>query len=151
MTGRGTGWVVAQFTLMAAIMVAGFVPPHWPDEGHNAASAVGAVLAVAGAAFAVWASRSLGRSFTPFPKPLVAGLVTEGPFAIVRHPVYTGGIALFLGYSLYASVPALVLTVALAGLWVGKLGVEEGLLTNAYDAYPEYRQRVRWRLLPFVY
>ena len=151
MTGRGTGWVVAQFTLMAAIMVAGLVPPHWPGEGHDAASAVGAVLVVAGAALAVWASRCLGRSFTPFPKPLESGLVTEGPFAIVRHPVYTGGIALFVGYSLYASVPALVLTFALAGLWVGKLGVEEGLLLNAYDAYPEYRRRVRWRLLPFVY
>ena len=151
MTGRGTGWVVAQFTLMAAILVAGLVPPHWPREGHFATSAVGAVLVVAGAGLAVWASRSLGRSFTPFPKPLGAGLVTEGPFAIVRHPVYTGGIAFFLGYSLCASVPAVVLTVALAALWVGKLGVEEGLLSNAYDAYPGYRRRVRWRLLPFVY
>jgi protein-S-isoprenylcysteine O-methyltransferase Ste14 len=151
MTGRGTGWVVAQFTLMAAIMVAGFVPPHWPDEGHGAASTIGAVLAVAGAAFAVWASRTLGRSFTPFPKPLQAGLVTSGPFAIVRHPVYTGGIALFCGYSLYASVPALALTVVLAALWVGKLGVEERLLANAYDDYPAYREHVRWRLLPFVF
>jgi protein-S-isoprenylcysteine O-methyltransferase Ste14 len=151
MTGRGTGWVVAQFTLMAAIMVAGFVPPHLPDKGHGAASAIGAVLAVAGAAFAVWASRTLGRSFTPFPKPLEAGLVTCGPFAIVRHPVYTGGIALFIGYSLYASIPALALTAVLAGLWVGKLQVEERLLVATYDDYPAYQKLVRWRLFPFVF
>ena len=151
MTGRGTGWVVAQFTLMAAIMVAGFVPPHWPDEGHDAASAVGAVLAVAGAALAVWASRSTRALVHTVPEAARGGARHGRAVRDRQAPVYLGGIALFLGYSLYASVPALVLTVALAGLWVGKLRVEEGLLTNAYDAYPDYRQRVRWRLLPFVY
>ena len=48
-------------------------------------------------------------------------------------------------------VPALALTAALAGLWVGKLRHEERLLANSYDDYPAYRQRVRWRLLPFVF
>jgi protein-S-isoprenylcysteine O-methyltransferase Ste14 len=151
MTGRGTGWVVAQFALMAAIMAAGFVPPDWPEESHHALSVVGAVLAVAGGAFAVWASRTLGRSFSPFPKPVEAGLVMSGPFAVVRHPVYTGGLALFTGYSLFASVPALALTVVLAALWARKLRVEERLLVNAYTEYPAYRERVRWRLIPFVY
>jgi protein-S-isoprenylcysteine O-methyltransferase Ste14 len=149
--GRGTGWVLAQFALMPVIMAAGFVPPDWPEESHHALSVVGAALAIAGGAFAVWASRALGRSFTPFPKPVEAGLVTSGPFAVVRHPVYTGGLILFTGYSLYASVPALTLTVVLAVLWAGKARVEERLLTAAYHEYPAYRKRVRWRLIPFVY
>ena len=93
--GRGSGWVVTQFILMAAILVAGFLPPDWPDGARNVLTAIGAVLAVAGIAFAVWAARSLGRSLTPFPKPLGTGLVTSGPFAIVRHPIYTGGLAFF--------------------------------------------------------
>jgi protein-S-isoprenylcysteine O-methyltransferase Ste14 len=149
--GRGRGWVVAQFALMAAIMAAGFLPPHWPEEAHHTLSVVGAVLAIAGGAFAVWASRTLGRSFTPFPKPVEAGLVTSGPFAVVRHPVYAGGLVLFAGYSLFASVPALALTVVLAVLWAGKLRVEERLLAAAYSEYPGYRERVRRRLIPFVY
>jgi protein-S-isoprenylcysteine O-methyltransferase Ste14 len=151
MTGRGIRWVVAQFALMAAIMAAGFVPPRWPEEAHHVLSVTGAVLAIAGGAFAVWASRALGRSFTPFPKPVGAGLVTGGPFAVVRHPVYTGGLALFTGYSLFTSVPALALTVVLAVLWAAKLRVEERLLADAYNGYPAYREHVRWRLIPFLY
>jgi protein-S-isoprenylcysteine O-methyltransferase Ste14 len=151
MTGRGAGWVVAQFVLMAAVMAAGFMPPHWPKAWHHVLSIFGAVLVIAGGAFAVWASRTLGRSLTPFPKPVGAGLVTSGPFAVVRHPVYTGGLVLFSGYSLYASLPALALTVVLGVLWARKVRVEERLLTVAYADYPAYQQRVRWRLIPLVY
>ena len=149
--GRGTGWVVSQFVLMAAIIAAGFVPPDWPADWHQVLSAIGAVLAIVGGAFAVWAGRTLGRSLTPFPKPVVAGLVTRGPFAIVRHPIYTGGLGLFVGYSLFVSVPALVLTGALLGVWAGKIRVEERLLGDVYDEYDAYRRRVRRRLIPFVY
>jgi len=83
--------VLAQFALIAAVILAGFVPPDWPDSVQGLLSVIGTVLAVAGGAFAVWAARTLGRSLTPFPKPLPHGLATTGPFAIVRHPVYTGG------------------------------------------------------------
>jgi len=149
--GRGTGWVVAQFVLMAAIVVAGLVLPNWPGDAHEVLSVVGAVLAIAGGAFAVWAGRALGRSLTPFPKPVEAGLVTSGPFAVVRHPIYLGGLGLFIGYSLFTSIPALALTIVLAALWAGKVRVEERLLAEAYREYPAYRERVRWRLIPFVY
>lgn len=151
MTGRGTGWVVAQFALMAAVVVAGLLPPDWPDSAQRVLFVVGAVLAIAGCAFAVWAGRTLGRSLTAFPRPVEAGLVTRGPFAIVRHPIYTGGLGLFVGFSLCASIPALALTGLLALLWAGKLRVEERLLAAVYDGYPAYQERVRRRLVPFVY
>ena len=144
------GWVVVQFVLMAAILGAGRLPPYWPDGAHVVLTAVGAVLALAGIAFAVWAARSLGSSLTPFPKPLGTGLVTSGPFAIVRHPIYTGGLAFFSGYALFASVPALVLTALLGLLWVGKLRVEERLLAAAYEGYEAYCLRVRHRLIPLL-
>ena len=149
--GRGVGWVVTQFALMAAIIAAGLLPPDWPAGARNQLAATGAVLAVAGIAFAVWAARSLGGSLTPFPKPLGTGLVTSGPFAIVRHPIYTGGLAFFAGYALFASFPALILTAVLGVLWVGKMRVEERLLAAAYDGYAAYCLRVRRRLIPFVY
>ena len=136
---------------MAAILIAGFLPPDWPEGARNVLTAIGAVLAVAGIAFAFWAARSLGSSLTPFPKPLGTGLVTSGPFAIVRHPIYTGGLAFFGGYALFASVPALVLTALLCLLWVGKIRVEERLLAAAYDGYAAYCLRIRRRLIPFVY
>jgi len=151
MTGRGTGWVVAQFVLMLAVIVAGFVPPDWPEGAQRALSVVGAALAIAGCVFAVWAGRTLGRSLTPFPRPVGDGLVTHGPFAVVRHPIYTGGLGLFVGYSLFASIPALALTGVLGLVWAGKVSVEERLLTAAYNGYPAYQARVRRRLIPFLY
>jgi len=149
--GRGLGWVVTQFVLIAAVILAGFVPPDWPDSVQDVLAAIGTVLAVAGGAFAVWAARRLGRSLTPFPKPLPAGLATTGPFAVVRHPIYTGGIAFFVGYALWATIPALVLAVALAVLWAGKVLVEERLLRETYPGYGDYVRRVRWRIVPFLY
>ena len=148
---RGEGWVVGQFVLIAAVIVAGFVPPDWPQGAQGVLSALGAVLAIAGLVFAVWAGRTMGRALTPFPKPVEAGLVTSGPFAVVRHPIYTGGLGLFLGYSLFAGVPALVLTLALGLLWAGKLRVEERHLVAVYADYPAYQARVRHRLIPFLY
>ena len=150
--GRGAGWVWGQFAVMGVVIALGFVPPHWPDGAHAALSAAGAVLAVGGAGTAVWASRLLGRGFTPFPQPLAAGeLVEAGPYRIVRHPVYSGGLLFFVGYSLYASVPALVATAALGVVWALKARVEERYLRDRYPAYDAYARRVRSRIVPLVY
>jgi len=151
MKGRGGGWVAVQFVLMAAVVAAGFVPPHWPGGAHEVLFVVGVVLAIAGGAFAVWSGRALGRALTPFPRPVAAGLVTTGPFAVVRHPIYLGGLGLFGGYALLTSIPALALTGALLALWAGKVRVEERLLADVYDEYPAYCERVRRRMIPFVY
>ena len=151
MSGRGGGWVVAQFVLMAAVLGAGLLPPAWPTAAERALTIAGAVIAAAGIVFAVWAARTLGRSLTPFPKPVPAGLVTSGPFTLVRHPIYTGGMAFFVGYSLLTSIPALVLAACLTILWALKLRVEERLLATVYADYPAYATRVRRRLIPFVY
>ena len=150
--GRGAGWVWGQFAVMAAVVGLGFVPPHWPADAHGVLSALGAILAVAGGGIAVWASRLLGQGFTPYPKPLVAGeLLTAGPYRVVRHPVYAGGLLFFTGYSLYAGVLALAATVVLAIWWALKAAVEEQYLVERYPAYRAYADRVRFRLVPLVY
>jgi protein-S-isoprenylcysteine O-methyltransferase Ste14 len=151
MGGRGAGWVVAQFALMAAVIAAGFVPPDWPGEARQARLALAIVLIGLGAGFSIWAGRELGRALTPFPKPNPTGLVTTGPFAVVRHPIYLGLLGVFVGYSLLAGVLCLVATAALAGLWLGKTRVEERLLAAVYGDYRTYCARVRWRILPHVY
>lgn len=143
--------MIAQFALMAGVVVAGFLPLGWPDEARSARLVLGAALIAAGAVFAVWASRELGRALTPFPKPKPTGLVTSGPFAVVRHPIYLGLLGVFVGYGLLTGVLALALTVGLAGLWIGKTRVEERLLADVYPDYVAYCGRVRWRIVPTVY
>jgi protein-S-isoprenylcysteine O-methyltransferase Ste14 len=150
--GRGAVWVWAQFAMMGAVAGLGFAPPHWPDNAQQALSIAGAVLAVLGAVVAVWASHSLGRGFTVFPKPPEAGaLIERGPYRVVRHPVYAGGLLILLGYSLHSSVWALVATAGLGVLWALKARVEERYLRLKYPEYEAYAARVRFRLVPLVY
>jgi protein-S-isoprenylcysteine O-methyltransferase Ste14 len=138
---------VAQFALMAVLLAAGAVGPRWPDWLR----ALGAPVALAGAAGAVWAFRALGDSLTPYPRPRAEGrLVESGPYALVRHPMYGAGLLFLLGYALFASVAATAVTVALAALWWGKSRVEERHLAARFPEYGDYRRRVRSRLLPFL-
>ena len=151
MSERGAGWVVAQFALIAAVILAGFMPPDWPGEARQVRTVVGVVLIGVGGAFALRAGRELGRALTPFPKPKPTGLVTSGPFTVVRHPIYLGFLGVFVGYGLLTGVLALALAAVLAVLWVGKTRVEERLLADVYSDYSAYCGRVRWRIVPYVY
>lgn len=152
MSDRGTGWVVAQFVLMAVCLGAVLVPPDWPSRARTALAVVGGLLALAGLAVAIAAARVLGRSLTPFPRPLAnAPLVEAGPYRVVRHPIYAGGLLFFLGWSLFAGPVALVPAGMLAVLWAGKTALEERHLRAAHPAYAAYASRVRFRLVPRVY
>jgi protein-S-isoprenylcysteine O-methyltransferase Ste14 len=142
--GRGTQWVVAQFALIALAAVGWLVGPR-----ISGLMVPGTVLAVVGVAVALWASRTMGRSLTPFPRPLEDGaLITNGPFRFVRHPIYAGGLVFFAGVSLAVGLWGLAGTAALAPLWWFKARYEEGMLLERYPEYAAYRQRVRGRLFP---
>ena len=141
-----------QFAVIGVVVGLGLVPPHWPVGAHGVLTVIGVALAAAGGGIAVWSSRLLGRGFTPYPTPLPVGkLVEAGPYRVVRHPVYAGGLLFFVGYSLYASAPALAATCVLGVVWALKARVEERFLRQRYTAYEGYAERVRFRLVPFVY
>ena len=150
--GRGAGWVWPQFAVMAVLLGVGFLPPEWPSGAQRILSGLGLVLVVTGGGIAVWASRLLGRGFTPYPRPLASGeLIDRGPYRIVRHPVYSAGLVFFTGYSLHAGLLPLVGTSVLGIVWALKARVEEGFLRERYPGYADYIGRVRFRLIPFVY
>ncbi len=127
-------FVYAQFVLIAAIVVACFLPPH----AHH--RVLGLVLALVGAALGAWTTRALGRSLTPNPRPR-GPLVTSGPYRVLRHPMYVAGVALFAGISLAFSWTALALTGVLALLWIAKARVEERYLLERFPEYAELRRR----------
>ncbi len=79
-------------------------------------------------------------------------LIVQGPYRVVRHPIYTGVILMIIGTILvWGRVAGLILLVlSVAGLLV-KAHREEQLLTTHFpDAYPRYRQRVKAAIIPFL-
>ena len=149
---RGGGWVVVQFVLIGAVVGLGLLAPAWPEGARWWLKGAGALLLFGGALVLALAGRALGSGFTPFPKPAEGGaLVEEGPYAVVRHPVYSGGLLIAAGIALALSPWALVPTVALAVVWALKASVEERFLGARYPGYAGYCERTRYRLVPFVY
>jgi len=137
---------------MAGITAALFLPPGWPGTVRQPFRIVGSMLVLIGAGLAVWAYRSLGRSFTPYTRPpSSAERVEAGPYRLARHPMYGGGIVFFTGLSLAFGVTPLVFTAGLAALWRGKSAVEERWLGARFSDYDAYRRRTPRRFLPGLY
>jgi protein-S-isoprenylcysteine O-methyltransferase Ste14 len=147
---RGGWWVVAQNTLMIASLVSAVIyRGHW---GNLILMGAGISLIVVGAVFGITGVRALGKSLTPFPKPLErAALVTNGPYRWVRHPLYTSLILVCTGWSLcWASTPGLVAALVMAAVLNFKAVREERWLRECYPEYAAYKTRVR-RLIPWMY
>lgn len=113
---------------------------------------IGAFLTAGGLLFAVWARLHLGRNWSGS-VTIKEGhdLVTSGPYALVRHPIYTGLLLALLGSTLALGDWRAVLAFALSvgALW-RKLRVEEHWMRQQFgDAYQAYAQRVA-ALIPFV-
>jgi protein-S-isoprenylcysteine O-methyltransferase Ste14 len=143
-SGRGAGWVWGQSALILVILGLGVLPPRWPDWLRL----VGILFLLAGVGGFVWAARTLGASFTPYPRPLQEGvLVEEGPYRLVRHPIYGAGLLFLFGYGLLTSVAATAALPAIAVLWWLKSSVEERHLAERFPEYADYRSRVRRRML----
>jgi protein-S-isoprenylcysteine O-methyltransferase Ste14 len=119
-------------------------PQAWP--------VVGSVFMVVGGALLVAGLLRLGRGLTPLPYPKEgADLIETGPFALVRHPMYSGGIGLAFGWALYVQGwLTLGYVVALFALLDAKSRREERWLAEKFPAYAAYQRRVR-KLIPFLY
>ena len=106
---------------------------------------VGAGVLVGSTLFAIWARLALGRSWSIGPRAATdRGLRMDGPYAITRHPIYTGLLGMLLGSALLGGLGQWIVLVA-AGLVVAALKIrsEERLLLATFpDAYAAYRERV---------
>jgi protein-S-isoprenylcysteine O-methyltransferase Ste14 len=112
----------------------------------------GAVLTTSGLAFAVWARGYLGTNWSrSVTIKQDHELIVGGPYALVRHPIYTGILTGFLGSAIaLGQVRGIIafLLVSLA-LWA-KLRMEERWIREQFGAsYDDYSQRVA-ALVPFI-
>ena len=114
---------------------------------------VAAAVTAAGLSVALWARAALGRNWSgAVVLKEQHDLIDRGPYAFVRHPIYTGVLLMVLGTVTISGTRAGVFVFAtlVAGLIV-KARREERLLTTHFpELYPRYRARVRARLIPFL-
>lgn len=79
-------------------------------------------------------------------------VVDTGLYGVVRHPMYAATLLLFLSMPLVmGSALALVPFLVYPALLARRIQNEEAVLVQGLEGYAAYKQRVRWRLVPFVW
>ncbi len=114
----------------------------------------GGGLLLATMLFMAWTMRvnSFAAPVVKIQKERGQKVVTTGPYAIVRHPLYFGALFYVAATSLtlgswwgLATVPLVAFGLAV------RIGVEEKALRDGLQGYDDYARRLRWRLIPFVW
>jgi len=153
---RGEWYVVAQMFLFALVILGPRSLPGWADWAQPLAT-IGTILGIlfmlGGSAISVGGVLKLGPNLTPLPYPKdSSNLIESGPYAIVRHPIYSGLIIDAMGWALWTHG---WLTIAYALILFGffdiKSRLEEAWLLEKFGPeYAEYQSRVH-KLIPWVY
>lgn len=79
-------------------------------------------------------------------------VVSTGVYGFVRHPMYLGGILLFIGTPLLlGSIYGLLIGVLISFLVVARIIGEEMMLVKELEGYADYRKKVKYRLIPFIW
>jgi protein-S-isoprenylcysteine O-methyltransferase Ste14 len=114
-----------------------------------ALDAASAAILISSEALMIYTLLSLGRSFSLVPQ--ARKLITRGPYAIVRHPLYlveeAAIVGVLLHYAWFAALPFLALH---ATVQIRRMLLEEALLRKAFPEYSGYALRTP-RLLPGVW
>jgi len=78
-------------------------------------------------------------------------VVSTGVYGFVRHPMYLGGILLFLGAPLLlGSVYGVIIGIFLSILFLIRITGEEKMLVEELDGYVDYKKKVKYRLIPYI-
>ena len=117
-----------------------------PGAGAWTWAIVAGALAVTSGAFAVAAVVRLGRQWSFVARVTEEHtLISTGPYAIVRHPIYSAMLGLLIATGMtFSSVPYTIAGVIcyLTGTWL-RTGIEERLLIGAFgERYVDYKKRV---------
>ena len=138
---RSAGSSTGSFSNRASI----FTPP--PALGWTAA-----VVTAIGIGLAIWARVFIGRNWSP--RPAVKEhheLVTTGPYAYVRHPIYSGILLAALGTALAGTGFGIGVFVFGSIIFLSRIRTEEKIMLGLFpNEYPAYQARTK-RLVPFVW
>jgi protein-S-isoprenylcysteine O-methyltransferase Ste14 len=159
-TKSSESWVSAyfhQFMLIAAFLLLILPLPGltaWclPWRGNSLVVA-GAIVQAGFILLAIWARRHLGRNWSAEVRIAVDHqLVCTGPYRLLRHPIYTAMLGMFLGTAIASSQYHALLGVALLLLaYLRKTRLEDEILRHTFAAdYDAYRSHT-WALVPLLF
>jgi protein-S-isoprenylcysteine O-methyltransferase Ste14 len=139
------------FVALSWFLVIGFDQRMHASSVPTALQALGLAMLLCSIGFIMWVMRE-----NSFAAPVVKlqterghRVVSTGPYAWVRHPMYSGSVLFFVGTPLllgsWWGVAMLPLFIALLAI---RAGIEERALIAGLPGYADYTTRVRYRLLP---
>jgi protein-S-isoprenylcysteine O-methyltransferase Ste14 len=110
-----------------------------------------AACSVAGLSVAIWARVNLGRNWSSHPAVKEHHeLVTSGPYAYVRHPIYTGAMLMAFGTATTGSIWGIGVFIVSALVYIPRIGKEEKIMLELFpEQYPEYRKKTK-ALIPWI-
>jgi len=113
---------------------------------------IGVIICALGIGFAVWARVHLGKNWgMPMSVKENPELVTSGPYAYLRHPIYTGILLAMLGSALTEGITWLVPFVIFSIYFFYVAKEEEQIMRELFPAeYGEYQKRTKM-LVPFIF
>ena len=111
---------------------------------------VGAFVTVVGVVFAIWARYRLGRNWGSNTKEDPV-LVTSGPYAYIRHPLYAGAMLGLFGSALTGSMIGVAMFIGSIIFCLNRIHKEERVMFRLFPKqYPAYQERTK-RLIPLVW
>lgn len=147
---RRTG-IAARLAIMVLILLAFRLPPlrqlllnvEAQMAGNAVAGVLGVVLCAFGVAVAIWARVHLGKNWgMPMSQKDKPELVMTGPYARVRHPIYSGILLAMLGSTIGASVFWLLPLVLFGSYFFYSARQEEQFMVTLFpEAYRAYMRR----------
>jgi protein-S-isoprenylcysteine O-methyltransferase Ste14 len=152
---HGEWYVVTQIALIVLLFLGPRNIPAWPrwDPPFTWLGSIGGgAILLAGILLLAAALFRLGSNLTAVPYPKEQGtLIETGPYRLVRHPMYCGGILIAFGWAcLVHGWLTVGYAIIILVFFDFKSRREEKWLNAKFPGYGEYQKRVR-KLIPFVY
>ena len=141
--------ILASILAYASVVIGMISLILWKSMFANSPLAI--AVQIAAALLMIWARVTFGmRSFHLAANPTAGGLVTAGPYHVLRHPIYAAVIwFVWAGVACHWTTRSILAAVVVTAGLVTRMMLEEAQLRSRYPEYPAYMARTR-RLVPFI-
>lgn len=147
--------------LLALFWILGYFVVYWvagrtcdPSLPIDVVAVLGAVIYLLSSMLTAWAlsENQYAEAVSRVQKERGQRVCSTGPYAFVRHPMYSAIIMWCVSVVMvFPGVWVALVSGTVAVVIVARTAFEDAMLTNGLEGYSEYRGNVRWRLVPLLW